>query len=239
MTRCGGARGWLVDAVLVALFAALTATVAAGWTHGLDLAVRDWSDSHRPTAAYVIARGLNLLGQGSPLAVIALVLAIVLAWRVHSVRPVLPVLSAYLLLMLTVGPVKVLTDRAAPHKPEGTPHREEFFSGGMSYPSGHTANTIVWYGVLVLLLAALLPAVRQPAARLALRLGPPAAVAVVTTYLGFHWITDTVAGLIAGALLDRLLRRIDWDAVPLHRLPGGRWLAARGWLGRAPDLALR
>ena len=141
-------------------------------------------------------------------------------------RPLLPVVCAYLLLMAVVGPVKVLTDRAAPHKPEDVAHREEFFSGGMSYPSGHTANTVVWYGVLVLLLAALLPAALPPAARLALRLGPPLIVAVVTTYLGFHWLTDTVAGLIAGLLLDRLLRRVRWDDVPLHRLPGGRRMAA-------------
>src|SRR5688500_10474057 len=228
-------RGWLADAVLVALFAAVTAAVAAGLTHGLDLAIRDWSDSHRPTPAYVVARGLNLLGQGSPLAILAALLAGLLAWRVHSVRPLLPVVTAYLLLMATVGPVKVLTDRAAPHKPPATPHREEFFSGGMSYPSGHTANTVGWYGILVLLLAALVPAAMRPAARLALRLGPPVAVAVVTAYLGFHWVTDTVAGLIAGLLLDRLLRRVRWDDVPLHRVPGGRWLAARGWLGKVPD----
>ena len=232
-------RGWLADAVLVAVLAALTAAVAAGWTHGLDLAVRDWSAGHRPTPAYVIARALNLLGQGTPLAIIAAVLAGLLAWRSHSVRPLLPVVAAYILLMATVGPVKVLTDRAAPHKPPATPHREEFLSGGLSYPSGHTANTVVWYGVLVLLLAALAPAVLQPAARRALRLAPPAVVAVVTTYLGFHWVTDTVAGLIVGLLLDRLLRRVRWDDVPLHRLPGGRRLAARGWLGKVPDLALR
>lgn len=232
-------RGWLADAVLVASFAALTAAVAAGWTHGLDLAVRDWSDSHRPTPAYVIARILNLLGQGSPLAIVAALLAGLLAWRTHSLRPVLPVVAAYLLLMAVVGPVKVLTDRAAPHKPEGTPHREEFFSGGMSYPSGHTANTVVWYGVLVMLLAALLTTAMRPAARRALRLAPPVLVAVVTTYLGFHWITDTVAGLIAGVLLYRLLRRVPWDDLPLHRVPGGRRLAARGWLGKVPDLALR
>src|SRR5262245_60664492 len=158
-------RGWVLDAVLVALFAAVTAAAAAGWTHGLDLAVRDWSDAHRPTPAYVVARGLNLLGQGSPLAILAAALAGWLAWRVRSVRPLLPVVAAYVLLMLAVGPVKVLTDRAAPHKPEGTPHREEFFSGGLSYPSGHTANTVVWYGVLVLLLAALVPAVMTPAVR--------------------------------------------------------------------------
>ena len=232
-------RGWLADAVLVALFAALTAAVAAGWTHGLDLAVRDWSDGHRPTPAYVIARILNLLGQGSPLAIIAVMLAGLLARRARSVRPVLPVVAAYLLLLAVVGPVKVLTDRAAPHRPEGTPHREEFFSGGMSYPSGHTANTVVWYGVLVMLLTALLTTALRPAVRLGLRLAPPVFVAVVTTYLGFHWITDSVAGLIAGVLLYRLLRRVPWADIPLHRLPGGRRLAARGWLGRVPDLALR
>lgn len=232
MTR----RGWPADAVLVALLAALTATVAAGWSHGLDLAARDWSATHRPTPAYWAARVLNLLGQGSPLAVLALGLAVLLAWRVRSVRPVLPVLAAYALLALTVGPVKVLTDRAAPHKPPQTPHREEFLSGGMSYPSGHTANTVVWYGVLVLLLAALAPRVLSPAVRRGLRIGPPVAVAVVTTYLGFHWVTDTVAGLIVGLVLDRLLRRADWDAVPLHRLPGAGRLAADGWFAPVPAL---
>ncbi|GAA0912940.1 phosphatase PAP2 family protein [Virgisporangium aurantiacum] len=232
-------RGWLLDAVLVVVLAAITALAWAGVTHGIDLDVRDWADTHRPTPAYVAARVLNYLGQGTPLSILAMGLAVLLAWRKHSVRPVLPVLAAYLLLMFTVGPMKVLTDRAAPHKPEGVPNREEFFSGGMSYPSGHTANTIVWYGVLVLLLSALAPTTMRPAARLALRFGPPLIVAVVTTYLGFHWITDTVAGLIAGLLLDRLLRRVDWDAVPLHRVPGTRRLAERGWFGRVPDLALR
>jgi membrane-associated phospholipid phosphatase len=232
-------RGWLPDAILVVVLAVVTGLVAAGVTHGIDLGVRDWSDGHRPTPAYVAARVLNFLGQGTPLAILAMGLAILLAWRKHSVRPVLPVLAAYLLLLFTVGPMKVLTDRAAPHKPEGTPNREEFFSGGMSYPSGHTANTIVWYGVLVLLLGALAPTVMRPAACLALRLGPPLLVAVVSTYLGFHWITDTVAGLVAGLLLERLLRRIPWDALPLHRIPGTRRVAERGWFGKVPDLALR
>lgn len=232
-------RGWLLDGILVLALAALTFAVYAGVTHGIDLDTRDWVDSHRPTPAYVAARVLNYLGQGTPLAILALGLAVLLAYRTHSVRPVLPVFAAYLTLMFVVGPMKVLTDRAAPHKPENVLHREEFFSGGMSYPSGHTANTIVWYGVLVLLLSALAPAAMKPATRLALRFGPPLIVGVVTTYLGFHWITDTVAGLVAGLLLDRLLCRIDWDAAPLDRVPGTRRLAERGWFGKVPDLALR
>jgi len=87
---------------------------------------------------------------------------------------------------------------------------------------------VVWYGVLVVLLAALVPAVMTPAVRRTVRLGPPVIVAVVTTYLGFHWVTDTVAGLVAGLVLYRLLRRVSWDDVPLHRLPGGRRLGRRG-----------
>src|SRR5918998_1386219 len=105
-------RGWLPDAVLVVVLAVLTALVATGVTHGIDLDTRDWVDSHRPTPAYVAARVLNYLGQGTPLAILAMGLAVLLAWRKHSVRPVLPVLTAYLLLMFTVGPMKVLTDRA-------------------------------------------------------------------------------------------------------------------------------
>ena len=58
-----------------------------------------------------------------------------------------------------------------------------------------------------------------PATRLALRLGPPLVVAFVTTYLGFHWITDTVAGLVAGLLLSLLF----WVA-PNVRQPRFRWL---------------
>jgi len=96
-------RGWLPDAILVVVLAVITALVATGVTHGLDLGVRDWSDSHRPTPAYVAARVLNYLGQGTPLAVLAMGLAILLAWRRHSVRPVLPVVTAYLMLMFVVG----------------------------------------------------------------------------------------------------------------------------------------
>ena len=100
----------------------------------------------------------------------------------------------------------------------------------MSYPSGHTANTVVWYGVLVLLLAALLPAAarlgERSGARLALRLAPPAIVAVVTTYLGFHWITDTVAGLLAGT--HPAQRRLVIEELLAHHLSLRRQRIAAG-----------
>jgi uncharacterized protein (TIGR03382 family) len=221
--------GWWFDLVLVAALAALTVALATGHLLALDLAVRDWCDAHRPAAWYWTLRTGNWLGQGTPLSIVALLVAAWLGRRRHSVRPLLPVLAAELLTNLTLGPFKLLSDRAAPHAdtlPPYVPHPERLGSqdAGLSYPSGHVTNAIVWYGVLALLLSPWLGRI----GRRLLRVVPPAVVCVTTTWLGFHWITDTVAGLLLGLLLDRVLRRVRWDAVPL-----GRWLAARGWAGPA------
>jgi uncharacterized membrane protein YkvA (DUF1232 family) len=218
---------WSVDAVLWAGFAALTLALAGkvGPLLAADLAVRNWSDAHRPPAAGLVARGLNYLGQGLPLTLVALGLAALLAWRRHTVRPLLPVAAAFVLTYGTIGPLKLLLDRAAPHTFQ-IPHPEWLFSGGVSYPSGHIVNSIVWYGVLALFLAALLP----PTRRTPVRVVPTAIVCVVTTYTGFHWLTDTAGGLLLGLALDRLLMRVRWNGLPL----GGR-LAAAGWAGPGFD----
>jgi uncharacterized membrane protein YkvA (DUF1232 family) len=224
--RVRPAPSWWVEAALLAGLAGLTAALAGGALLGVDLAVRDWSDSHRPHPAKLVAQGFNHLGQGSPLTVLALLVALLLGWRRHSVRPLLPVAAGYLLTGATILPFKLATHRAPPHNQNGVAHPERLFSdpASQSYPSGHAANTIVWYAVLAILLAGYL----TPAARRALRVAPPAIVCVTTTYLGYHWLTDTVAGLLLGLLLGRLLGRVRWNAVPL-----GRRLAAAGWAGPA------
>jgi uncharacterized membrane protein YkvA (DUF1232 family)/membrane-associated phospholipid phosphatase len=221
-TRTGG---WVVGAWLLAGLGALTLVLANGWFLGTDLAVRDWCDARtaRWRATYWAARGLNLVGQGTPLAVLALVLTGVLVWRTRSVRPLLLFLAAYGSTYLTLGGLKLWLDRAAPHN-RHVPHPERLFTGGLSYPSGHVTNAIVWYGVLVMLLVALLPRGLPAGWRRALRVVPPVIVAGTTTYLGFHWLTDGAAGLLLGLALDRVLHGIRWD-----RLPLGRRLAARGW----------
>jgi membrane-associated phospholipid phosphatase len=217
--RAAALAGWWPDGLLLAGFVAITVALAGGAFGRLDLAVRDWCEGHRPAALYWAARVGNWLAQGTPLTVTCLLLALLLAWRWHSIRPVLPVLVAFALTFGTLTPLKDLTSRPAPHATYLT-HPERFGLGGQSYPSGHVTNAIVWYGVLALLLAAWLPA----AWRRALRVAPPAIVCLTTVYLGYHWVTDTVAGLLLGLLLDRIMRRIPWDDLPL-----GRRLAATGW----------
>jgi membrane-associated phospholipid phosphatase len=132
----------------------------------------------------------------------------VLARRIRSWWPLLPVVAAYALTYLTFGVLKLWLDRAAPHAP--IPHPERLFSGGLSYPGGHMSNTIVWYGVIVLLLSALLPDGLPPRWRLVLRVVPAVTVGLATVYLGYHWVTDNVAAIPLALVIDRIIRRIPW-----------------------------
>jgi membrane-associated phospholipid phosphatase len=214
--------GWWLDALLVAGFVVLTVLLAAKTPllH-VDTAVRDFVDAHRPGWLDTTLRWFNKLGQGgqvlTPLAVIA---AFFMSRARHTVRPFLLVIGAFAITYVTIGPLKVWTDRTAPSNHEIT-HPEWLFriDTGMSYPSGHVVNAIVWYGVL----ATLLSGVLRPRLVAAIRYTVPLVLLFTTTYLSFHWITDGLAALMLGVLLDRVLRRVPWDAIPLG--------SAKGWSG--------
>ena len=209
---------WWFDVALVAAFGLVTVLLATKTPllRG-DLAVRDFADAHRPAGLYWTLRVFNYLGQGGlVLTPLAGIVAFVLAVRHRTVRPFLPVLAAFVATYLTIGPLKLWTDRAAASS--HIQHPEWLFHDptGLSYPSGHVVNAIVWYGVLAYLLRGVLSE-RQ---RLAVRYGAPAIVLVTTTYLSFHWITDGLAAILLGLVLDRVLQRIPWETLPL------------GWLER-------
>jgi membrane-associated phospholipid phosphatase len=217
------AAGWWFDLALIAAFAAVTFALAQGHLLALDRHVADWADSHRPAALYWPARVLNYLGQGGQVLMpVAMVLAVLVALRRRSIRPGLVVVAAFVLTYLTIGPLKIWLDRAAPAftGPDRTVLFNQAASGpkAMSYPSGHVANALVWYGVIALLAGALVTL--SPRIHLALRVVPPMIVFCTTTYLAFHWITDSIAGVFLGLVLTRLMARIPWDALPLPRLNG-------------------
>nr|QLJ98220.1 phosphatase PAP2 family protein [Micromonospora carbonacea] len=229
--------GWWCDLLLLAGLVGLTVALAADRLFGVDRAVADWAEAHRPAAAYWVAVVLNYLGQGTPLTLIALGMGVLLARRVRSVRPVLPPVLAFGFTYLTIGPLKVWTARPAPSAsvkepflpPEATLplfQHDLPVRFAQSYPSGHVANAIVWYGVVALLLTPLLASFGRtvpPRLVTVVRLVPPAVVLCTTTYLGWHWLTDSVAGLLLGLVLDRLLHRVPWDDVPLPRRRLAGW----------------
>jgi membrane-associated phospholipid phosphatase len=200
---------WWFDGLLVVAFAALTAGLV--WWPALlklDLVVRDWSDAHRPPAASAVAQALDYVGQGGPAMTLTLLVAFWLAWRWRTVRPILPAGLAPIVSTVSIVTLKRWSSRGAPH--DGS---VRLFSGSQEvhYPSGHVSNGVVYYAVLALLLAPFL----SVAARRQLQWLPGLLVLVATTYIGYHWITDSVAGYLLGLFLVRLLLRVPWTRIRL------------------------
>lgn len=223
-------RDALLAALFAAVFAGITAALAAGGLLiDLDLAVRAWAEAHRPGPAEAVGRVLNRLGQGGPLLGICVVLSLwlgLLRWKRaagwwRSLQPPLYVVAAAVLVVPTVLAVKAVTERGAPSSPL-PPEQTVRLMGPLppgaydaGYPGGHAVNTIVWYGVLLLLATALLHAYGRagppPWLYLSIRIAVPVVVTAVTVYLSFHWLTDSLAGLALGLAIDRvlaLLRRL-------------------------------
>ncbi|MFB7666174.1 phosphatase PAP2 family protein [Kitasatospora sp. NPDC056138] len=135
-----------------------------------------------------------IAGQRGPSAIAACAW---LGWRCfrhRTVRPLLAMGVALLLLNITVGGVKIVTGRLGPHYAHylGSP---ELFSGGTIFPSGHTANAVVTWGVLAYL------AERWRRTGTLLASFTAVSIGLTTVYLGTHWFSDVLAGWAAGALV--------------------------------------
>ncbi|MDG4824753.1 phosphatase PAP2 family protein [Asanoa sp. WMMD1127] len=198
-------RRWRSAAAWFAAFAVFTTLLAGGAFLDLDVAVRDWSDAHRPESAFHVAKALYFLGSANLIAAILLVAAVLLGLRDRTVRPALLVVGTAAVSYAVVVPLKIWTDRSAPHAP--WPRAVDLFAhdAGWSYPSGHVVNTLIWYPVLLLLVELTLRRTLPAGIRRAVLLGPVLIVFAAVTYLGYHWVTDCVAGVFLGAALRGLL----------------------------------
>lgn len=200
----------LVGATAAAVFVTLAVAVAVGvWPAVLDRAVLHLTVTRRTPMLTELAWVFTSLGSGPVLAAVAVTAATAIWFRA---RRLLPAAAVPLTLAATAGLVTVLKIVLARPRPPaslvlGPP------AVSQAFPSGHTTNGTVVYVLTAVLLAA---TVAAPWARRTL-LAAGAAVAVLIgwsrVYLGYHWMSDVVAGwLLAGTIITAVVALLWWTA---------------------------
>ncbi|EST39784.1 hypothetical protein N566_00060 [Streptomycetaceae bacterium MP113-05] len=179
-----------VYALIVAAVLLTTELVRWDWQLMLFRPYRQWPEYHAFLDYFVV------LGQRGPTAVLVAAWLGWRSWRQRTLRPLLVLASALLVLNTSVGAVKIGLGRLGPHYATEV-GSAELFAGGDIFPSGHTANAVVTWGILAYL--ATTPRARRVlsvvAAVFALGVG------ATTVYLGTHWVSDVLLGWVAGVLI--------------------------------------
>lgn len=215
----GGTLAFYVAIVIAVLMSSWLVTL--DWKVMLFRPYQQWPEIHAALDYYVV------LGQRGPTAVMVACWLGWRSWRQHTLRPLLTLGASLLLLNLTVGAVKIGLGRLGPHYATRI-GSAELFAGGDIFPSGHTANAVVTWGILAYLAAT--PRARRYLSAMSaiVSLG----VGLTTVYLGTHWLSDVLLGWAAGLLIllglpwvePLITRAEDWIFAARARLgaPGSR-----------------
>ncbi|MDT0345521.1 phosphatase PAP2 family protein [Streptomyces litchfieldiae] len=206
-------------AVIVAAVLSTSWLVRLDWQVMLFRPYKQWPGLHAFLDYFVV------LGQRGPTAVLIAAWLGWRCWRQRTLRPLLVMASALLLLNVSVGAAKLGMGREGPHYANAIGSNEMFLTGDI-FPSGHTANAVVTWGILAYL--ATTPTARRTLSVIAavFALG----VGATTVYLGTHWVSDVLLGWAAGLLV---LLALPW-CEPLIARVERRVLTIRDRLRGAP-----
>lgn len=163
-------------------------------THLAHMHFRHRYPQWRPVIFYYV-----MLGQRGPATLLFLPYFLWTAWRRRSTTPIVMLVTALVLLNLSVGVVKYAVGRLGPRANEAThgaiAGAHQIFAGGDIYPSGHVSNTVVLYGLIAMLVTQRRRIVAWAAVLLSVTVG------LGTVYLDTHWFSDVIGGWLAGLLV--------------------------------------
>lgn len=229
MPRMSRHRVVLLGLTLAFYLAIVVAVLATTWLVAFDWQVmffrpyQQWPEIHAFLDYWVV------LGQRGPTAVMVMAWLGWRAWRQHTLRPLLMFGAALLLLNATVGAAKYGMGRAGPHYATVIGSNEMWKNGDI-FPSGHTANAVVTWGILAYLAST--PRARRWLSALSAVIS--LSVGLTTVYLGTHWLSDVLLGWAAGLLI---LLALPWFEPLVSRAEAvilslrARWRARRAGAG--------
>ncbi len=186
---------WLMAALGAVAFVLLTIMAGTGMTDGFDAAV---IEAVRSAALHDLLSPLRWITELGSTVGVTLVVITVIPLGLLSGRPGDGLAGAFTigLSALAVAQIKVLVGRARPDLLD--PFVVE---AGFSFPSGHSTNGMVAYGVLAVLVGRIAPGRRWAMAVQCLLAVVVLLIGLSRVWLGVHHPTDVVAGWVAGAVL--------------------------------------
>ena len=208
---------------VLALYAALTLAIVVKSpllpldSHLAHMHFRRRLPGWRPFVYYFV-----MLGQRGPATLLFLPYFLWAAWRRRSTRPIVLLVTALVLLNVSVGVVKYAIARAGPrqHLHGHLAGAHDIFAGGTIYPSGHVSNAVVLYGLIVMVAVNHRRLLASVAVLLSLLIG------LGTVFLDTHWFSDVLGGWLAGVLV---LIALPWVMPTAQRWADGLTTRGRAW----------
>ena len=180
---------------LAAAFAALAYQVrTGGWLTGADPAVLGWFTEHR--SEWVTGPAIAVTDAGGPAGtiILAVVIGAVLSRRARSLIPALILIGTVGAAALASTVTKFVVGRARPPIVS-----QVLLETDHSFPSGHATGAMALFTMAAVMFGYALPPTRR-ALLLVLAAVVTVVVAVTRLYLGEHWLTDVVGGILLGTL---------------------------------------
>ena len=196
----------LLSGILVAVFVDLW---LGGPLKALDVWLSRWTvpEDSVLRGPFGVLDSIGLRGVTVPI-LIALVLW--LRRQTGRWRPLGVAVVTVLAVNVAIGSMKVLAGRGRP-----STQSPDLFTGDVLWPSGHAANIVITGGLIVYLLRAY---GHHPIGRwlgMSIVAVPSLLMATVSVALGYHWLSDLLAGAIVGLLVVGGVT--SWDASATRR----------------------